>query len=207
MTTPEIQATPKQIVEAFAQVAQPIIRYASHDVDSCIVSTRIAVDVFHHFRLLARPLVARKVVFNEAALRLTPDATAADYAKACIVRVGYGDGPVPTGFWSGHLVAVVEREFLVDSVADQANVRDSGIELPGVLLHTVDNAFLSARSKLYGSYGGCGVRYEAFPVERSYTSTPDWRRQPSADGESRTQEGVRAIIREVSHLIRARARA
>jgi hypothetical protein len=205
MTTPEIQATTEEIVEAFAMIARPIIRHASNDWDSCIVATRIAVDVFHHFGLRARALVTRKQIFNAAALEPTcGSVTVSDDTapEACIVLIGY-DNAVSHGNFSGHLVAVVEGEILVDAVADRANLPNTGIELPGVLLHTVDPDFLAGHSLLYGSHSGCTVAYEASPNERSYASTPDWRRVPNAQGEVRSRVAVRTIVAEMSDLIAA----
>lgn len=205
-TTPSVESTHEEIVEAFAMVARPIIRHASYGFDSCIVATRIAVDVFHHFGLRARPLVARKQIFNAAALEQTcGSATDSDdtLPEACIVLIGYGNEPVTPGDFSGHLVTVVERGILVDAVADEANLPDTGIELPGILLHKVHPGFLAGWSPIYGSWNGCTVAYEASPSERSYASTPDWRRVHDAHDVVRSTAAVRTIVGEMSDLIAA----
>lgn len=211
ITTPSDESTPEQIVEAFALIARPIIRQASYDLDSCLVATRIAVDVFHHFGLRARPLMARMKIFNAAALEPTCGSAtgraAAAAPEACIVFIGYGNEPVPPGYIPGHLVTVVEGAILVDAVADQANLPNTGIELPGVLLHRVHPAFLAGLSPLYGGWNGCTVAYEATPSNRSYSSTPDWRRAPDARGVVRSRIAVRTIIEEMSSLIDTPERA
>lgn len=209
MNSTDLQTSPKQIVDAFAQVARPFIRRASSGVDSSIISTHIAVDVCRHFGLQAGVLMTRKQIFNAAALCPTAaepaiGANAREEANACVVRIGYGSGPVPLGFMAGHLVAIVERQFLVDALADQANIPDSGINLPGVLLHAVNPQFLIGWSALYGKHSsGSAVRYDAIPADRSYASAPYWRCRPSAHGDCPFRDAVRSIARAMTDLIPA----
>jgi hypothetical protein len=204
---PDYQTPPEHIVDAFAQVARPIIRRASSGVDSPIISTRIAVDVFRHFGLQARPLVVRKAIFNAAAVCLASSESAigaGEEANPCVVRIGYGSDPAPQGCFSGHLVAVVERQFLVDVLADQANNPNFGINLPGVLLHAVTPEFLVGWAPIFGKHSsGSVVRYRALPGDRSYAAAPEWRSGPSARGEGLICDAVWAIARAMTDLIPA----
>lgn len=201
ITTPARKSTPEEIAEAFAEVARPIIRQAYHNFDPSIVGTRIAVDVFHRFGLRARALVVRKQIWNAAALEPACEAQSAGDDEACIVFVGYGPGAVRPGYLSGRLVAVVDHDILVDTVADEENLPDTGIELPGVLLHRASLAFLTGQSALYRSHSGCTVAYEANPDERSYVSSREWRRVSEEQGQLRTRVAVRAIVQEMSDLL------
>lgn len=186
MPLTELDARWTPIISAFAAVARPIIR-SVYDSDSCIVSTRIAIDVFQEFNLLARPLVARMHAFNSAMAcclaEAREDNDAATYERwhhergARAVHVGYADGhPVPRGYWAGHLVAVVERQVLVDASADQASRPHLGISLPGVIAEPVTPQFLAGMDGLAGRLSnGCGVIYQSFPRERSYRGADFWK--------------------------------
>lgn len=177
-------------VKAFAAVARPIIR-SEYDVDSCIASTRIAIDVFHHFGLQARPMVARMRVFNPAMGRCFGetgpyDATAFERCDrehgARTASIEYAVGrEIPAGCWAGHLVALVERQLLVDASADQASCPHNSIYLPGVLIAPVTPKFRAGLAQLIISSGdGCGILYDPYPSERSYRSAPYWKSSPTS---------------------------
>lgn len=178
------------IISAFASVARPIIR-TEYDVDSCIPSTRIAIDVFHHFDLRARPLVARMRAFNAAMGRCMAEGGPEDEATferwdrvhgARTSSVGYAEGrTVPPGYWAGHLVAFVADRVLVDPSADQASRPYDSISVPGVLVAPVDARFVAGiRGLILRTSDGCGILYECSPSERSYRSAPFWKSTPTS---------------------------
>jgi hypothetical protein len=173
------------IVRAFAAVARPIIR-SEYDLDSCIVSTRIAIDTFNRFGLRARPMVARMRAFNAAMARCLAEGGPHDSITferwdlehgARTSSLGYADGrDVPRGYWAGPLVALVEREVLVDASADQASRPHDAIYLPGVLLASVTPKFRAGLEPLVlRTSDGCGIVYEHSPSERSYQTAPYWK--------------------------------
>lgn len=173
MTSCSSLPTTEMIVDSFAAVARPIIR-GSYAANSCIASTRVALDVLHRFGLRATALVARAAVFNEATLTES-DALAAEGAD--------------------RLVVIVERALLVDASAKQAHRLQPGIELPGVLVMPVRTRFIAGLSPAATSVGTCHVWYTPDPRDRSYTLTPDWQQTP--DSRIATDEIVDAMRRVI----------
>ena len=178
------------IVEAFAAVARPIIR-GEYDIDSCIASTSIAVGVLRHFGLQVMPMVARMRAFNPAMGQCLREAGPLDAHAferwncdqgARMVSIGYADGRgVSEGYWAGHLVALVERQLLVDASADQASRPNDSIYLPGVLVAPITPMFRAGLERLLlrtGDKGG--VVYEPYPADRSFRAAPHWKGSPTS---------------------------
>jgi hypothetical protein len=178
----------ERILAAFAAVARPLIRQ-HFPANSCIASTRIAIKVARTFGLRARPLAARVWVANEALMALlakTPDPTHAqvlDWKRmgAAGLSIG-GEKPArfENGLWNRHLLAVVERQWLVDASIDQGNER-GGLAVPGVLVARYPEPFEPGPwSKSYWLLDGTRIDYTFEPAESSYRTAPDWHLRPVA---------------------------
>jgi hypothetical protein len=184
MNLDHIHADTADIILSFASTARPIIRTA-YDTDSCIASTRIAVNVFHEFGLRAKPMVARMKVCNRAMAHCIEQGliTDADSLERCseqygahALGIGFSNEPMPPGYWAGHLVAVVERSVLVDASADQASRSVQSIVLPGVVAETITRRFEAGLEPLVLRHRDGGVvQYHPSPRERSYRGALDWR--------------------------------
>lgn len=149
--------------------------------DSCIATTRLLVDVLASERIAAYALAVDARVANMAAERLLGAGTGSDSpasraaweaAGAWVVAIERGEAPPHR--WAGHLVAVVERRFLIDAALDQAARPERGIVLAGPVVAPVGEPFLRGREGLVGQLGATTVRYRARPGDRSYRTAPDW---------------------------------
>ena len=125
-----------KILDALVKVARPII-LESFSVDSCIASTRIAVDVLRYFEITAEPLPLIVTVFNAETVRLAHEgktleeigkiknqSKVTDDGGPWSVGIGTGwsmkstNGSEP---WAGHLVAAIPgKHIIVDLSIDQA---------------------------------------------------------------------------------------
>jgi hypothetical protein len=177
-------ASTARVLRGLVELARPMILELVYE-NSCILSTRIAIDVLDHFGIDAEPLVVRATVSNAVFARLCvehgelPDGPLMDRWEqehgAWVLGLGVpappGTVPLPRG-WPGHLVAVVQRRLLLDLSLDQVNRPERGIGL-GPLILPCRPDFLAGRQPFATLPGGCLVLYDAFPDDRSWHNSPD----------------------------------
>ena len=199
------------IVAALLELARPeLLRVFRRD--SCIASTRVALDVLKTFGIAARPLSVKAVVYNApyaARLELGMPLPESAEEMACWVRedgawsVGVGfpnpDAPRVDG-WPGHLVAVTERHLLFDLALDQASRPAHGLRL-GPLAVPASAAFLAGHVPLVARRAGIRVEYLACPKDLTYRLTPDWRDR------ARRTPVVERIVRQLRQRLRGAERS
>ena len=193
-TRPNQQWPAEQILAAFAHVARPIVRQ-SFPASSCIASTRIAIEVAHKFGLRAKPLAAQLWLANARLvtfLEQTPDPTRSEvegWKRVGAAGLSIGGGKparYENGLWNRHLVAVVERRWLVDASIDQGN-EPGGLALPGVLVARLPEPRVgSPWTRRYWLLDGTQIDYTFERTESSYRTTPDWHLRPVAAETART---------------------
>jgi hypothetical protein len=120
-------------------------------LQSCIVSTRIVIDVLERYGIMGRPFAVRTI------------ASYGDYA----VVLGSVDGtPGKPAIWNGgvagHLVTVIpSKNLLVDVSIDQLDFSRFGIgALPCPFIAHVSDAFIDGIASEYFSVEGCGLVYQ-----------------------------------------------
>lgn len=168
------------VIQGLMDIARPKI-LKEFRADSCIASTAICLDVLTRRGILAEPLAVRTMIFNQpfvARIERTgvfpngekeiAEWTAADGSYS----VGIGFGPPQPGKWAGHLVAIAERQYLIDISVDQANRPLYGMEFDSVAVE-IDEDFLAGKPRVF-SYNSCTFRYDAFPNNTGFRSSPDW---------------------------------
>ncbi len=117
------------IIEGLVHVARPfLLQY--YPEDSCVLSTRISIEVLKRHGISARPLPVRVKAFNALAHSLlvekkweqlkTDDA-------AWSVALGYDTREI--GKFNGHLVAYVEEQYLVDLSISQISRPERNLPL------------------------------------------------------------------------------
>lgn len=169
--------------------------------DTCILHTRVAVDILRELGVTARPLAARVMVFNakfaEETRRLGHFPLQGDdlSPEAWNVVIGYGTDPSADrpGF-DGHLLAVVNERWALDLTIDQASRPKYGIEL-APHFWAVDQRFLRGEAPDIFEAGGSYVRYEADPDERGFLHAGDWKNISVID--SHRINPTRALVRDL----------
>lgn len=170
-----------RVMEALLAVAREEI-LKDFRRDSCIASTRVAVEVLRHFGVRAYPLAVTAMVFNASfAAHLGSDLIPREAAEtrrwteedgSWSVGIGFGRGG--PGSWTRHLVAIAEGRWLVDLSLDHADRPEHGIML-WPLAHPVTEDFLRGLAPLTLEVGSVLVQYDADPCERSFERARDWR--------------------------------
>lgn len=160
---------------------------------SCIGSTRVAVDYLRERGVAARPLSVRLAVFNPlhtACLIAAKDdaGIAADlqelykdepaYRASGLWGIGLGysrlaGDAVPAERWDGHVVCIVEERLLLDLSLDQVNRPQRNIQLGPVAI-PVTSEWLAISYPGEAIEAGCMLRYEALPHDRSFEDGVDW---------------------------------
>ena len=133
-----------RVVESLVRVARPII-LEMFNKDSCIASTRIAIDALRYFGITAVPMSLSTTIYNSCAVEAFKQGKAIasivnfqsalcanKTSEAWFVMIGTGlseqDPNNPT--WAGHLVAVIPDEtVLIDLAIDQASRPAKNIDL------------------------------------------------------------------------------
>lgn len=116
-------------------------------VDSCIASTRIALDVLAYFNVTAVPMPMAILLFNEEAIQLLESGMTMDQVAEHLrsfsraqegtpwsIGLGYGGDPEP-GKWAGHLVAAVPHvRLLLDLSIGQVSRPHKGMDFSKPML-------------------------------------------------------------------------
>lgn len=187
-------------LEAFARTTCDLLGEEVGRTDTCILSTRFAVDYLSRAGLDVRALPVEVCLYNQAwhdkaeALGRFPQSEeeAQDWVRAGCWSVGIGLGypderGAPFGKnpdkprYNGHLVAIVERAFIVDISLPQANRPEHGIVVEPLVLKIAKRSFLHGTSREVGGVKiddnpPVWISYEPYASERSYRNTPDWQR-------------------------------
>ena len=174
------------VLAHYTRLARPVLReYMT--ASSCIASTRVTLDVLHHFGLHGTPVPVVAIVLNPPAARLMyelgryPEPEEQEPVGGWIVSVGYPKPPeeVAPDDWNGHLAAGVVMAdgtpYLVDASIDQADRPARNIALPGVMVGPVSAEWLDCKQELVAmTPDGCHVVYSHRPDAPPYEVSPDW---------------------------------
>src|SRR5215470_1018391 len=107
------------IVKAFSSIARPIMRKWM-GVNSCVASTKTTIAAMESLGLQARPLpVASAFQVPTRRYAYLSGYPAEERERIREKAATYIDLDVENG-WNGHLIAVVEERWLLDSSIDQA---------------------------------------------------------------------------------------
>ena len=152
--------------------------------DACMAATRVGIDTLRHFGIPAYPLTVQVVIFNEVYGRLLREGGGLTRnieeveewkqkgAWSHGVGVpGLGEGP---GKWPGHLVAIVQNQWLIDLSIGQANKPEKGIILGDPIICSVTEEFLGGNDRHTITNGALMLTYLARPKDFSYRQRADW---------------------------------
>lgn len=166
-------------------VLQGLLKHARSEIlkefraDSCIASTAVGIDVLSHFNIVAEPLAVRTLIFNEQfANRLsnlkswpTKQQVEAWSEEDGSYSVGIGVGTQQANKWAGHLVVLVEKQFVLDLSIDQASRPQYNIVLNPFLVE-INKDFFTGSPKVF-NFNQCVIRIETLN-NKDYLLTPDW---------------------------------
>jgi len=111
----------------FCLLSNKIILAFYGDRGSCIFSTGVVCDVLTHYGFAARPLRVEAAVFDTK-----PGGRGVSLGRihSDIRRKTAGEGA-----WHGHLVSLVDHEYLIDTTLDQANDTEPKLRAEPVVIH------------------------------------------------------------------------
>jgi len=159
--------------------------------DSCIASTRVAIDVLNHFHISAKPIATALTVFNPTYARNIHNAgyipTSPDEIKewfeqgARSVEINSQD--------LAHVVAIIKNAYLLDLSLDQANRPHKKIHV-SPHCSPIPKAFVCGETAEY-SVGGCIICYHALPENKNFIHSRDWLYS------DRTRRAIHSIISQI----------
>lgn len=179
--TEEVEA----LVEFLVDVGRPRI-LEDYLPSSCIVSTRVSIEFLRYFGVRAAPRAVLAEAMNPAAVEFVLahgwEAVHSDSGKSCAAAGGWmvvtdnESGPPGTvdesNGWRGHLVAMIEDDYLLDLSADQMARPLKNLLVPGPIFGPV-----SRWPEAYALEGGAVVRYDDLGAARKspWVESRDWR--------------------------------
>ncbi len=187
----KLSAQPSVFVRLFAEEGARIL--ARHcDVTRCVNATRVCLEVMRAFHVRAEPLSVDALAVNRAWLALTTSLgrdlghgpeTAEEtrlFQKAGAWAVGFDTEPRSTdnakNVWPGHLVAIVQKEWIVDAAAIQMSRPHKHIAIPDVFVGHAPKAFLKGKSQTaFESGEGARLVYQARLEDRSWETLSGFR--------------------------------
>lgn len=204
------------VLDALVEVARPII-LEEFNLDSCIATTRIGIDVLDYFGIKATALPISAVVFNKEALDLLTSGTSMEDLKAIMaaipidepggpwsIGVGAG-GPLKHNDWAGHLIATIpEASTIIDLSIDQASRPHKNFTL--VPYHAVldEDDWWSGKEPMatFSNADGCYLLLDRrVPDPVGYLSSPNWKRTSNVEGGKPFKALTGRIIRAVKDAL------
>lgn len=171
----------EEILKVYSQIARPIILEYFRK-DSCIASTRITVEVFSRLGFKATPLPCYVQIYNSKFREIFEREKhwpTKEEMKKWITEGGWGIsiglGDHKGGGYVGHLVAIVENKYLIDSSIDQAERPNKEIFLPTILVKEINRNFRRGKENhtIINDEGTVMV-YEPRIKDRKWEVSPDW---------------------------------
>jgi len=173
--------------------------------DGCIAAGRVLLRVLERLHVRARALPVVVEVANPVLVELierhgrcyetAEEAQRWADAGAWQVSLGLPDTEPQPGRWPGHLVVVAWEGVVLDLTLPQCNRPAKGIRLAPVAVR-VPPEWLTGEGEQCFEMNGSQIAYVARPGDRSYLTTPDWRRP------DRHAAAVEAIVRRVRDELR-----
>lgn len=204
-------------LQQIADLAWDALKAELQRVDVCIAATRVALEVLAPLGYEVKPLPVRVFGYNQKWVELSmerghfprSDAEKNEWVSEGGWSVGAGighrtDRNVPygrnerLGRFNGHLVLVVNRDYLLDLSVAQMARPDHQMFLDRPLVVPIpERAFLHGTKRLFAEYRMddhpvVTFEYEAVPSDRTFTRTSDW--TVNVQSWKRLAQGVRAQL-------------
>ena len=159
----------------FCLLTNRLIRRHYGKPDCCVFATGVNCEVLQYFELKAEPLRVETSIF--------PD----DRKLYGCVLGGIGDGTrrpaAKRDMWYGHLVSLVEDNFLLDSTLDQANKGNRRLNVKPLVIDLRATQWFDPNPPWIGApwtglltpWPGVQVRYTRFPRQTGWKNAGDFR--------------------------------
>ena len=159
-------------------------------VDSCILTTRVTIDVLRRYDVRCRPLAVKLLAMNaEWAKREKSGEEPTEAWKqqgAWCVGMGYGaPDHKPEGGFDGHVVTIAEEALLMDLSLDQASRPEHGMRLKPAVF-ALEPAFFLGQAQVWRN-DDAHLAYYPMPDNKRFLQAKDWRQR----------DITKAIVREV----------
>lgn len=188
-----------RILETIAKIAPNAI-LRKYKETCCIAGARIIIEVLKklHFKNI-KPFTVEANIFNEVYVKKgrTPqsDEEAQQWLTEGCWQIVLGDREEKIeGRWPGHLVVLINDQYLLDVTIFQATRPHKGIHLTPVLT-TVPEDFIKGEDKCGLMYNNCMIIYTSYPTDDSYKTARDWW------DVARSKEVVSDILSEVKLIL------
>ena len=159
---------------AFQDVAYDTLRHLP--LSNCIGATRITIEALRYFGLTVRPCPVTLRACNHDPRQKPPSVP-----NPFVYAIGAGKDLAPDpkpGKRDGHLVAIVEKQWLVDASIKQVERVEQGLRIDDpILLAPIPDFFLDERQgPIVGETGtGCWIVYQQDPKNLGYERGGDWK--------------------------------
>jgi hypothetical protein len=181
------------VVETLVAVARPII-LTRYRADSCIASTRIAIDALAHFGVDAEPFACLAMAYNKRyGERLQAGLAPLDDPDSFSITIGLIDRieAYERRKAVGHVLALTHDD-VIDLSIDQASRPEQGIVLEPFAFPRPPH-FTEQRTTLIDEDTGGALVYDPRPDERPWLPSSRWRRA----GDKRVTDNVIRAMRDV----------
>ena len=193
-----------KMIEAVAKAAPPILR-RYYKEDCCIIATRVVIEVLKklHFKNV-KPFVIEANIFNEVYVRKgrTPanEEEAQEWLKEGAWQIVLGDRVDNVkGKWPGHLVVLINDQYMLDVAIYQACRPNKNIYLEPLFTKVFED-FVKGEDRCQLMYSNCLIIYQAFQNDKSYQNVKDWQDL------SRSKMAVNEIYSEVRTLLKKKTK-
>ena len=167
------------------------LRPKYYSPDCCIAIARINQIILEAYHFKVIPLTVQIEIFNEAFVEKGRPPKDEHEAKAWAeegvwkIVLGYRKQPLKPGMWPGHLVSIVNNQYMLDISITQANRPHKNINLQPLAITTVsyDKPLCIRDQNTY-------LFYDFFPDDKSFYQKPDW------------QSPHQNIVREIEFYLR-----
>jgi hypothetical protein len=173
-------------VRLFAEEATPVLKREFRN-DRCLNSTRICLEVMKAFNVSAYPMSVTTLALNKewrdisAKLGRFPTEEEWSGTNAWAVGLDAREDPsdIERNAWAGHLIAIVQKEWLVDASAIQISRPEKKMSIPDVFVGWVPKWFPKGRSSMtFESEEGAHLVYRARPDDRSWATLDGFQKSP-----------------------------
>lgn len=167
------RARVEQVIEALVVIARPLV-VQTYRVDSCILSTKIAVEVCRRLGVRAQALAVELIAAVEGNTWRHSAIGANSSEDRFHVRLGTGSEDSPWSGRAGHIVALLDNSrLLLDLSLDQVSSLSHGLIL-------TPRAFPVEKAMVKGAihgrrFGDTALVYKPYPEDRSFVAHADWR--------------------------------
>jgi hypothetical protein len=167
------------------KIIEALLEFGRHEIlrefrtDSCIVSTRIAIDVLQHFKIKAEAISVSAMVCNpvhvakvkEIGRQPLTEEEAQEWANNGAWDVLIGP-PKEPGI--GHVVALTDTRILIDLSIDQANRPHKNIQVGPLATYVKDDFIDGKNIHLENTPNGGVIIYRRRYPETEFRKAVDW---------------------------------